>query len=59
MLLATALAKTGDNRGADEALEAAVDMGRHRKATLGPDGKYAGACAIHGGRRVLEKFDKE
>lgn len=59
VLLATALAKNGDDRGADEALKAAVDIGRHRKNELGPDGKYAAAHARYmEGERVLEKFDK-
>ena len=59
VLLATALAKNGDDRGADEALKAAVDIGKHRKNDLGPDGKYAAAHARYmEGERVLEKFDK-
>jgi tetratricopeptide (TPR) repeat protein len=59
VLLATALAKNNDDRGADEALKAAVDIGKHRKADLGPDGKYAAAHARYmEGERVLEKFDK-
>ena len=59
MLLATALAKTGDDRGADDALKSAVDIGKHRKADLGPDGKYAAAHARYmEGERVLERFDK-
>ena len=59
VLLATALAKTGDDRGADEALKSAVDIGKHRKADLGPDGKYAAAHARYmEGERVLERFDK-
>jgi tetratricopeptide (TPR) repeat protein len=59
VLLATALAKNNDDRGADDALKAAVDIGKHRKADLGPDGKYAAAHARYmEGERVLEKFDK-
>ncbi|HSO33433.1 MAG TPA: tetratricopeptide repeat protein [Labilithrix sp.] len=59
VLLATALAKNGDDRGADEALKAAVDIGKHRKNDLGPEGKFAAAHARYmEGERVLEKFDK-
>ena len=59
VLLATALAKTGDDRGADDALKSAVDIGKHRKADLGPDGKDAAAHARYmEGERVLERFDK-
>ena len=59
VLLAVALAKTGDDRGADDALKAAVDIGKHRKADLGPEGRYAAAHARYmEGERVLEKFDK-
>jgi tetratricopeptide (TPR) repeat protein len=59
VLLATALAKTGEDRSADEALKAAVDIGKHRKGELGPDGKYASAHARYmEGERVLERFDK-
>lgn len=59
VLLAKALAKTGDDRNADEALKAAVDIGKHRKGELGPDGKFAAAHARYmEGERVLERFDK-
>ncbi len=59
VLFATALAKNGDDRGADEALKAAVDIGKHRRSDLGPEGKYAAAHARYmEGERVLEKFDK-
>ncbi len=59
VLLAAALAKTGDERGADDALKAAVDIGKHRKADLGPEGKFAAAHARYmEGERVLERFDK-
>lgn len=59
VLLAVALAKTGDERGADSALKSAVDIGKHRKGDLGPDGKYAAAHARYmEGERVLERFDK-
>jgi tetratricopeptide (TPR) repeat protein len=58
VLLASALIKTNDNKGADEALKVAVDIGRHRKSELGPDGKYAAAHARYmEGERVLAKFD--
>jgi TolA-binding protein len=59
VLLATALAKTGDDRGADDALKAAVDIGKHRKGDLGPEGKFAAAHARYmEGERILERFDK-
>jgi hypothetical protein len=59
VLLATALAKNGDDKGADDALKAAVDIGKHRKNDLGPDGRYAAAHARYmEGERVLERFDK-
>ena len=59
VLLATALAKNGDDRGADEALKNAVDIGKHRARDLGPDGKYAAAHARYmEGERILERFDK-
>jgi len=59
VLLATALVKTGDDRGADEALKAAVDIGKHRRGELGPDGKFAAARARYmEGERVLARFDK-
>ena len=59
VLLAMALAKNNDDKGADDALKAAVDIGKHRRADLGPDGKYAAAHARYmEGERVLEKFDK-
>ena len=59
VLLGTALAKNGDDRGADEALKTAVDIGKHRKNDLGPEGRYAAAHARYmEGERVLEKFDK-
>lgn len=58
VLLATALAKNGDERAADEALKAAVDLGRRRKGELGPDGKYAAAHARYmEGERVLARFE--
>ncbi len=59
VLLATALAKNGDDRGADDALKAAVDIGKHRRNDLGPEGKFAAAHARYmEGERVLERFDK-
>jgi hypothetical protein len=57
-LLASALIKTKDEKGADEALRTAVDIGRHRKGELGADGKYAAAHARYmEGERVLARFD--
>jgi TolA-binding protein len=59
VLLATALVKNGDDRGADAALKTAVDIGRHQRGTLGPDGKYAAAHARYmEGERILAKFDR-
>lgn len=59
VLLALALAKTGDDRGADDALKSAVDIGKHRKGELGPDGRYAAARARYmEGERILERFEK-
>lgn len=58
VLLAQALIKTGDEKGAADALKTAVDIGKHRKGELGPDGKYAAARARYmEGERVLAKFD--
>jgi len=59
VLLALALVKTGDDRGADEALKSAVDIGKHRRGDLGPDGKYAAARARYlEGERILARFEK-
>ena len=59
VLLAMALVKTGDERAADAALKSAVDIGRHDRATLGPDGKYAAAHARYmEGERILARFDQ-
>lgn len=58
VLLAQALMKTGDERGVDEALRTAVDIGKHRKGELGPDGKYAAAHARYmEGERILVRFE--
>ncbi len=58
VLLASALMKTKDDRGADEALRTAVDIGKHRRGELGADGKYAAAHARYmEGERVLTRFD--
>ena len=59
VLLALAATKTGDDRAADEALRSAVDIGKHRKGELGPEGKYAAARARYmEGERVLARFEK-
>jgi tetratricopeptide (TPR) repeat protein len=59
VLLAVALGKTGDDRGADQALKNAVDIGRHDRAKLGPDGKFAAAHARYmEGERILARFDQ-
>lgn len=58
VLLAMALVKNGDEKAAGDALKTAVDIGKHRKGDLGPDGKYAAAHARYmEGERVLAKFD--
>lgn len=58
VLLAQALVKNGEDKAADDALKTAVDIGKHRKGELGPDGKYAAAHARYmEGERVLAKFD--
>jgi tetratricopeptide (TPR) repeat protein len=58
VLLATVLIKNGEEKSADEALRNAVDIGKHRKGDLGPDGKYAAAHARYmEGERVLQRFD--
>lgn len=59
VLYASALIKNGDERTADEALKTAVDIGKHHRARLGPDGKYAAAKARYmQGERILDKFEK-
>jgi tetratricopeptide (TPR) repeat protein len=59
VLLALALVKTGDDKDAEQALRAAVDIGKHRRGELGPDGKYAAARARYmEGERVLVKFEQ-
>lgn len=58
VLLALALIKNGEEKAADDALRTAVDIGKHRKGELGPDGKYAAARARYmEGERVLARFD--
>ncbi|MBX3219756.1 MAG: tetratricopeptide repeat protein [Labilithrix sp.] len=58
VLLAQALVKNGDEKAADDALRTAVDIGKHRKGEIGPDGKYAAAHARYmEGERVLARFD--
>jgi tetratricopeptide (TPR) repeat protein len=58
VLLAQALVKNGEEKAADDALKSAVDIGKHRKGELGPDGKYAAAHARYmEGERVLARFD--
>ncbi len=59
VLLAEAQIKSGDEKGADESLRAAVQIGKQKKGSLGPDGKYAAAHARYmEGERVLAKFAK-
>lgn len=58
VLLAQVHIKNGEEKDADAALKTAVDIGRHQKRELGPDGKYAAAHARYmEGERVLAKFD--
>jgi len=58
VLLALALIKNGEEKAADDALRTAVDIGKHRKHDLGPDGKYAAARARYmEGERVLARFE--
>ncbi len=57
--MALAQTKLGDNRGADESLRAAVNLGKQRGNDLGPDGKYAAARARYlEGERVLARFEE-
>jgi hypothetical protein len=59
VLLALAQIKNGDEREAGMSLRNAVDIGRHRRADLGPEGKYAAAHARYmEGERVLAQFDQ-
>lgn len=59
VLLASALIKTGDERGVGDALKSAVEIGRKHRGELGPEGKYAAAHARYmEGERVLARFDK-
>ena len=59
VLLALAEIKVGDERGAEDSLRNAVQIGKTRKNTLGPDGKYAAARARYmEGERVLAKFEQ-
>jgi len=59
VLLALADAKSGDDKGADDALRDAVSLGKHQTKLLGPEGKYAAAHARYmEGERVLARFDK-
>jgi len=58
VLLALALVKNGDEKAAGDALKSAVDIGKHRRQELGPDGKYAAARARYmEGERVIARFD--
>ena len=59
VLLAVAELKLNDERAADESLKDAVAIGKHRKAELGPDGRYAAARARYmEGERVLARFEQ-
>jgi TolA-binding protein len=58
VLLAQALINNHEEKAADDALRTAVDIGKHRKGELGPDGKYAAAHARYmEGERILARFD--
>jgi TolA-binding protein len=57
--LAMVETKQGNPKGADEALRAAVLLGKRSGRDLGPDGKYAAARARYmEGERVLARFDE-
>jgi cellulose synthase operon protein C len=59
VLLALAQLKSGDEKGADASLDAAVGIGKHRRADLGPDGKHAAARARYmQGERILARFEQ-
>jgi TolA-binding protein len=59
MLLAQAELKMGDEKSAEASLAAAVEIGKHHKSELGPDGKFAAARARYmEGERVLAQFEK-
>ncbi len=59
VLLATVLAKNGDDRGVTEALKTAVSLGKQNRNELGAEGRYAAAHARYmEGARVLERFEK-
>ena len=57
MLLALALGKSGDEKGQDQALQAAVQIGKQHPRELSPTGKFAVARARYmEGERVLARF---
>jgi tetratricopeptide (TPR) repeat protein len=59
VLLALAQLKMNDERGAEQSLASAVEIGKRRKGELGPEGKYAAARARYmEGERVLAKFEQ-
>ena len=52
--------RTATNAAPTTRSKAAVDIGKHRKGELGPDGKYAAAHARYmEGERVLAQFDAD
>jgi tetratricopeptide (TPR) repeat protein len=58
VFLAIAQLKTGDERGADDSLKQAVDLGKFHGRELSPEGKYAAARARYmEGERVLARFE--
>lgn len=59
VLLAQALQKTDDEKGADLSLKEAVSLGRQRGRELSADGKFFAAKARYmEGERILRKFDQ-
>ncbi len=59
VLLALAQLKINDEKGAEASLEAAVQIGKHKRGELGADGKYAAARARYmEGERVLSRFER-
>jgi tetratricopeptide (TPR) repeat protein len=59
VLLAQAQLKSGDEKGADGSLEAAVAAAKHHGRELGADGKYAAAHARYmEGERILARFEQ-
>ncbi len=59
LLLAEAMGRVGDDKGADDSLRRAVEIGKHRKSELTTEGKVAAAHARYKqGERVLSQFER-